>query len=143
MGAIATKGKFIVIEGTDGSGKTEQMKRLLARIPKEIRTETIHFPQHGEPSSYFVDEYLNGKYGTAETVGPYRASLFYGLDRFDAALKKMNQWLADGRIVIADRYVGSNMGHQGGKIKTKEERKNSSGGYTKSNTGFSASRNPT
>ena len=119
------RGKFIVIEGTDGSGKTEQFNRLVLRLPEGFAFKTLDFPQYDEPSSYFVREYLNGNYGPLEDedIGPRRASLFYALDRFDASEKKLKKWLADGTTVIANRYVGSNMGHQGGKIGDDKKRK--------------------
>jgi dTMP kinase len=122
---MSARGKFIVIEGTDGSGKTEQFNRLLLRLPEGFAFKTLDFPQYDEPSSYFVREYLNGNYGALEDadVGPRRASLFYALDRFDASEKKLKRWLADGTTVIANRYVGSNMGHQGGKIGDEKKRK--------------------
>ncbi len=115
-------GKFIVFEGIDGSGKSTQTK-LLANYLKErgYKVEKIDFPQHGEPSSALVDEYLRGAYGTAEEVGPYRASIFYACDRYAASFK-IKKWLEKGKIVIADRYIVSNMGHQGGKIRNKKER---------------------
>ena len=119
---IMPLGKFIVIEGTDGSGKGEQFKRLIARLPAGYPFETVDFPQYDEPSSYFVREYLNGRYGTLEENGPKRASLFYALDRFDVARKKMKGWLGEGKAIIANRYVGSNMGHQGTKFDTREDR---------------------
>ncbi|MEK7084443.1 MAG: thymidylate kinase, partial [Patescibacteria group bacterium] len=58
---------------------------------------------------------------TAEDVGPYRASTFYAIDRY-AGAPKIRAWLKDGTIVIANRYIASNMGHQGGKIKDPIER---------------------
>ncbi len=115
-------GKFFVIEGTDGSGKTEQFNRLLPKLKEVFAVEKLDFPRYGEPSSYFVTEYLNGKYGTLKEIGPEKASLFYALDRFDASEKKMKQWLAEGKTLLANRYVGSNMGHQGGKIDDKKKR---------------------
>jgi dTMP kinase len=122
---MSQHGKFIVIEGTDGSGKTEQFNRLVLRLPEGFTFKTIDFPQYEEQSSYFVREYLNGRYGALEDegVGPRRASLFYALDRFDASEKKMKQWLSSGATIIANRYVGSNMGHQGGKILDEKKRK--------------------
>jgi len=119
------RGKFIVIEGTDGSGKTEQFNRLLLRLPEGFAFKTLDFPQYDEPSSYFVREYLNGNYGALEDeeIGPRLASMFYSLDRFDASEKKLKKWLTDGTTVIANRYVGSNMGHQGGKIGNEKKRK--------------------
>jgi dTMP kinase len=121
---MSARGKFIVIEGTDGSGKTEQWNRLLLRLPEGFPFQTIDFPQYDEPSSYFVREYLNGRYGALEdeVVGPRRASLFFALDRFDASEKKLKKWLEEGKTVVANRYVGSSMGHQGGKIMDKGKR---------------------
>ncbi|KKQ27069.1 MAG: Thymidylate kinase [Candidatus Magasanikbacteria bacterium GW2011_GWC2_37_14] len=116
-------GLFIMIEGTDGSGKSLQTELLLKHL-KEIgkEVEQISFPQYGEKSAGLVEAYLNGEFGTAQEVGPYRASILYAVDRF-AAANKIRNWLSEGKIVIANRYVASNMGHQGGKIKDEEERK--------------------
>jgi dTMP kinase len=116
-------GKFIVLEGLDGSGKSTQSKLLIECLKKEgHNVEIIDFPRHGENPAWLVDEYLRGRYGTAEEVGPYCASIFYACDRYDAGFK-IREWLNDGKIVIADRYLASNIGHQGGKIKDKEERR--------------------
>jgi len=117
------RGTFIVIEGTDGSGKTEQFKRLVARLKKVgKKAATVDFPQYGKPSSYFVREYLNGRYGGWREVGPYRASLFYALDRFDIS-PRIRVTLGKGSVVVANRYLPSNMGHQGAKIKDPRERR--------------------
>jgi dTMP kinase len=116
------RGKFFVFEGIDGSGKSTQTK-LLAEFLKNngYKVEKIDFPQHGERSSALVDDYLNGKYGTADEVGPYAASIFFAIDRYDASFK-IKKWLKEGKIVISDRYVISNLGHQGGKlIKNRKE----------------------
>ena len=116
-------GKFIVFEGLDGSGKATQVGLLTEQLEKENqKVRKIDFPRHGEGPAFFVDNYLNGKYGTAEEVGPYRGSIFYTLDRYDASFD-IKKWLEQGEIIIADRYVASNIGHQGGKIKNREERK--------------------
>ena len=80
------------------------------------------FPQYGQPSAYFAESYLNGKYGTAEEVGPERASLFYALDRYEASFA-LRQALTEGNVVVANRYVGSNLAHQGGKIQDAAARK--------------------
>lgn len=116
------KGKFIVIEGTDGSGKGTQVELLVAKLKKEgVPVEVIDFPQYGNPSSFFVEKYLRGEYGTAEEVGPYQGSLFYALDRFDKSFD-VRKWLAEGVTVVANRYVSANMGHQTGKIEGQKER---------------------
>ena len=112
------KGKFIVIEGTDGSGKTTQFEKLVLRVESPVAL--FDFPQYDKSSSYFVKEYLAGHYGTAEEVGPYKASLFYAIDRFDVA-PSINKALAEGKTVFSNRYVGSNMGHQGAKIEDRKE----------------------
>jgi dTMP kinase len=82
----------------------------------------VDFPQYSQKSAGLVEEYLNGKYGDARDVGPYRASIFYACDRYDASFD-IKKWLAEGKIIISNRYVTANMGHQGGKIKDPAERK--------------------
>jgi len=115
------KGKFFVFEGIDGCGKATQTKLLAEYFrQKGFEVEKIDFPQHGQRSSAMVDDYLTGKYGTSEDVGPEIASIFYATDRYDASLK-IKKWLDEGKIVISDRYLVSNIGHQGGKIKDKSD----------------------
>lgn len=117
-----TRGFFIAIEGTDGSGKTEQTKRLIKRINKAGREAVMFdFPRHGEPSAWFVDRYLNGEFGTLAEIGPKLASLFYALDRF-VVKKEMKAALAEGKIIVCNRYVASNLAHQGSKIEIAEDR---------------------
>lgn len=121
--ATKQKGKIIVIEGTDGTGKTTQVALLLKRLKKEkIKHSLIDYPRYGLPSAYFVEQYLNGKYGGPNDVPPEACSLFYALDRYDAK-KNTIKHLADGKIVIANRYTSSSMAHQGAKLKTPSERK--------------------
>ena len=117
------KGKFIVIDGTDGSGKATQAGLLAEKIKKEnFSVELADFPQYGQKSAGLIEEYLNGKYGTAADVGPYRGSIFYACDRYDASFK-IKKWLNEDKIVVSNRYVTANMAHQGGKIKNAEDRK--------------------
>src|SRR3990167_538205 len=114
---------FIVLEGGDGAGKTTQFKLLAERLRAAGHdVDTYDFPRYNEPSSYFVQRYLNGEYGPASEVSPYTSSIFFALDRFEAA-PLIRQSLADGKIVMANRYAGSNMAHQGGKFtKSGEQR---------------------
>lgn len=116
---MASRGKFIVLEGTDGSGKTAQFERLVLALPEGTPFGTFDFPRYSEPSTYFIQKYLTGKYGGE--VGPYAASVLFAVDRFDAKLKIL-RWFEEGRLVIANRYVASNMAHQGAKIESKSER---------------------
>ena len=118
-----SQGIFIAIEGTDGSGKGTQTARIIERLTKEgYPVKEIHFPRYGERSAALVEDYLNGKFGTAEDVGPYRGSILYACDRYAASFD-IKQWLAEGHIVIANRYIASNMGHQGGKLTDPVEQK--------------------
>ncbi len=117
------RGKFLVLEGIDGSGKSKQFDLLLKRLKSEgFKTATFDFPQYGKPSAFFVERYLNGSYGGWRDVGPYRASIFYGLDRFDVG-PKIRKWVSSGHVVVSNRYVPSNMGHQGAKVGNRVERK--------------------
>lgn len=116
------KGKLIVIDGTDGSGKTIQTDLLVKRLGSmDLSVKMVDFPRYGKKSAGLVEDYLNGRFGTAEEVGPYKASYFYAGDRFAASFE-MRQWLAEGKIIVSNRYVSANMGHQGGKIIDDEER---------------------
>lgn len=118
------KGKFIVIDGTDGSGKATQMELLVKNLKKAgHQVKIFDFPQYGKKSASFVEKYLNGGYGSAQEVGPYRASIFFACDRYDASFK-IKKYLKEGKVIISNRYVTANMGHQGGKIKDLRERKN-------------------
>lgn len=116
------KGKFFVIDGTDGSGKQTQTKLLVSRLRDEgHKVESLHFPQYGKKSAGPVEEYLAGKFGSLDKVGPEQGSLLYAVDRYAASFR-IRELLDAGVHVIADRYVASNMGHQGGKIEDPEER---------------------
>jgi dTMP kinase len=117
------RGKFIVIDGTDGVGKATQVSLLAGRLAREgYDVGVIDFPQYGTRSCAMVEDYLAGKYGSANEVSPYAASIFYACDRFDAS-KPIREALQEGRTIIANRYTSSNLGHQGGKISDPEERR--------------------
>lgn len=118
------RGVFIVIDGTDGSGKATQTKLLVSRLKKSgQRVKVADFPRYGEKSAGLVEEYLNGKYGTAKEVGPYRGSIFFAMDRYAASFK-IREWLSEGRVVISNRYVSANLGHQGSKFSSATARRN-------------------
>jgi len=114
--------KFIAIEGVDGTGKATQTKLLKEYLEsKGNQVATFSFPRYGEPSARLVEAYLQGELGTEQEVGPYAASMCYAIDRFKAS-DDIRKALEQGKFVICDRYVGSNMAHQGQKIHDKKER---------------------
>jgi dTMP kinase len=117
------KGLFIAIDGTDGSGKTVQSNRLVERL-KELghKVEVLSFPRYGNPSAFFVEKYLRGEYGTPEQVGAKRASTFYALDRFDDSAR-IRKLLDEGMIIVTNRYVSANKGHQTSHIEGEEKRR--------------------
>ena len=117
------KGKLIVIDGGDGSGKTTQAHLLVDFLKeKKIPVKYIDFPQyyhsfHGK----VVAKFLRGEFGSIDQVSPYLISLAYALDR--ASIKKeIDDFLARGGFIIANRYTTSSMAHQGAKFKDEKER---------------------
>lgn len=118
------KGKLIVIDGTDGSGKATQTQLLIERMRREgYSTETMAFPRYGEKSAGPVELYLREKkYGPPGKLDPKIGSIFYAVDRFDAA-PQIREWLDAGTHVVLDRYVSANMGHQGSKMADPAERR--------------------
>lgn len=117
-------GKLFVIDGTDGSGKQTQFKKLKERFDKEgIEYKTVSFPNYDSPSSSLVKMYLSGEFGqNPKEVSPYIASTFYAVDRYATYRKDLEEYYNNGGIILADRYTTANMVHQTGKIKDKEER---------------------
>ncbi|MDO8486909.1 MAG: thymidylate kinase [Candidatus Curtissbacteria bacterium] len=119
-------GKLIVFEGPDGSGKTTQAKLLLAYLRNppaggKIPNVYISFPRYEKPWGKMVRRYLAGDFGKIGEVDPYFASMFYAHDRADAA-PMISGWIREGKIVVCNRYVGSNIGHMGAKFKTQNEK---------------------
>lgn len=117
------RGIFIAIEGPGGSNKDTQLKLLAERLKANGYDVAIFdFPRHDKPSSYFLKEYQEGTYGTAEEVGPYTGSLFYALDRYQAA-PQIKEALNEGKIVLANRFTGANMAQQGTNFDDAEQRR--------------------
>jgi len=116
-------GIFIVIEGSDGSGKTTQFNLLKARLQAiGHEVDIFKFPQYDNPSSHFIKKYLAGEYGNASSISPYTASLFYAMDRFEGA-PEIRKSIEAGHIALSDRYVGANMAHQGSKFTNPAEQR--------------------
>lgn len=119
------KGRLIVIEGVDGSGK-QTHTRLLYQYLKEKGEKVLKlsYPRYDNESSAMVKLYLSGAFGqNPESVSPYIASTFYTADRYASYKEDYEDFLNDGGIVLADRYTTSNMVHQAGKIKDPVEKK--------------------
>lgn len=118
-------GKLFVIDGTDGSGKQTQFKKLQERLTKEgIGYRTVSFPNYDSPSSSLVKMYLSGEFGdNAKQISPYIASSFYAADRYATFKKDFEEYYNNGGIILADRYTTASMIHQAGKIDNIEERK--------------------
>lgn len=110
-------GKLIVIEGTDGSGKSTQFKLLTSRLEAENHQfQKLVFPQYAEPSSALIRMYLGGEFGTKPSdVNAYAASAFYAVDRYASFKKVWGQWYDEGGLIVSDRYTTSNAVHQASK----------------------------
>ena len=110
-------GKLIVIEGTDGSGKSTQFKLLTERVAAEGKEfQKLVFPQYAEPSSALIRMYLGGEFGTNPAdVNAYAASAFYAVDRYASYKKVWGDWYENGGLVLSDRYATSNAVHQASK----------------------------
>lgn len=111
------KGKLIVIEGIDGSGKTTQVELLTKYLAdKNILHEVISFPRY-EDNLYgkLIRRYLGGEFGSTLEVNPYLIALAYAGDRL-MAKPQVEFWLSAGKLVIANRYVSSSKAHLGANL---------------------------
>ena len=110
-------GKLIVIEGTDGSGKSTQFGLLTRRVAAEGRQfQRLVFPQYAEESSALIRMYLGGQFGNSPSdVNAYAASAFYAVDRYASYKKVWGAWYENGGLVLSDRYTTSNAVHQASK----------------------------
>lgn len=117
-------GKLIVIEGTDGSGKSTQFRLLTQRLERENREfQKLVFPQYSEPSSALIRMYLDGEFGTKPSdVNAYAASAFYAVDRYASFKKVWGQWYENGGLIVSDRYTTSNAVHQASKEPVQTQR---------------------
>jgi dTMP kinase len=115
---IEKRGKVIVIEGSDGSGKATQTKKLFDRLAEDgFSIRKVEYPNYGSDSSALVKMYLGGEFGSSpDDVNPYAASSFYAVDRYASYKKEWEDFYFAGGIVLADRYTTANMVHQATKI---------------------------
>ena len=112
------KGKLIVLEGIDGSGKSAQFRRLCARLEKDgIDYNHIVFPRYDQDSSALIRMYLGGEFGTRpDDVNAYTASTFFAVDRFASYKKDWGPTYENGGVFLSDRYTTSNAVHQASKV---------------------------
>ena len=116
-------GKLIVIEGTDGSGKSTQFRCLTEHLSQDHKEfKTLVFPQYSEPSSALIRMYLGGEFGNKPSdVNAYAASAFYAVDRYASYKKDWGQWYENGGLIVSDRYTTSNAVHQASKEQGKKQ----------------------
>lgn len=109
-----SKGKLIVMEAGDGSGKATQTEKLYGYLLREGRkVHRVSFPDYGAESSAPVRMYLRGDFGDSPgAVNAFAASTFYAVDRYASFSMKWKKFYEAGEIILADRYTTSNMVHQ-------------------------------
>jgi dTMP kinase len=113
---MTPRGKLIALEGIDGSGKRTQLDLLAHALEaRGLSIMCISFPRYDSSFGRLAGRYLNGDFGPLETVDPHLSSLLYAGDRFEAK-GELESALAAGKIVLADRYIGSNLAHQSERV---------------------------
>lgn len=118
---MSQKGKLIIIDGSDGAGKTTQSNILIKKLKKNKKDVVFFdFPQYNKYYGKIIAKYLNGELGKLNNTNPYLISLAYALDRASARDEICNA-LKQGKIVLCNRYVCSNIAYQSAKFKTKKE----------------------
>lgn len=117
------KGKLIVLDGNDGSGKATQSALLVERLKKEGRdAQRVSFPAYDHNFfGAFLGECLAGEHGDFVNLDPKIASTLYAADRFEST-PYITQALEAGKVIVADRFTSSNQMHQGGKISDEKKR---------------------
>ena len=110
-------GKLIVLEGTDGSGKSTQFRLMAERLSQEkVEFRRLVFPRYANESSALIRMYLGGEFGTKPSdVNAYAASAFYAVDRYASYKQDWGKWYEDGGLILSDRYTTSNAVHQASK----------------------------
>jgi dTMP kinase len=113
---MPARGKLIALEGIDGAGKQTQLQLLLrALVQRGIPCLEISFPRYDGFFGSLVARYLHGEFGPLSAVDPHFSALLYAGDRLEAK-PVIEAALREGKIVLADRYVPSNLAHQGARV---------------------------
>ena len=114
---------LIVLEGLDGAGKSTQVKRLKEYLTERCGSlEYIHFPRYDAPVyGDLISRFLRGEFGSNEAVHPQLVALLFAEDRH-GAVPVMRQALEQGKTILLDRYVYSNIAYQCAKLQDPEER---------------------
>ena len=112
------KGRLIVLEGTDGTGKTTQVRLMARRLEREgVPFRQVKFPRYGSPFAAPVERYLQGDLGKRPgDVSAYAASTLYAVDRYASYRQEWREEYEGGKLILADRYTTSNAVHQASKL---------------------------
>ena len=117
------KGKLIVFEGIDSSGKATQQKLLIESLKAMgFEVEALDFPRYSKFFGSLVGRYLSGEFGSMEELSEEFCALLYSLDRYQIK-KEIEQKLVQGKVLVANRYVFSNIAHQSAKFHNPKEQK--------------------
>ncbi len=109
-------GRLIAIEGIDGSGKRTQLELLeKALVSRGVQVHSTGFPHYQSWFGSMVGQFLNGNFGALDAVDPRFAALLYAGDRFEAK-RELTDALAQGKLILADRYIASNLAHQTARV---------------------------
>src|ERR1700722_14676848 len=110
------RGKLIVLEGIDGSGKGTQLQLLAnAFKSRNVPFTQIGFPNYQGFFGKMAGQFLNGDFGPLHAVDAHLSALLYAGDRWELK-PTIEQYLAEGQAVLADRYIASNLAHQGARV---------------------------
>lgn len=120
---MMNKGKLVVIEGSDGSGKRTQLELLVEYFKAhKVDHTTLDFPQYYKTFfGKWIGRFLKGEFGGIEDLPPYLLMFPYAADRWQAK-SDMEKWLSEGKIVVSNRYTGSNA-YQAAKLPAKERKR--------------------
>lgn len=121
LNAAKRKGKFLVVEGTDGAGKATQARLLVRRLQNEgITVQYLDFPQYEEFYGQIIGQFLHGDFGDPRLIHPKLISPIYGLDRKTRA-NQIKTGIENGIWFVSSRYALSNLAHQTARL-PKEQR---------------------